>query len=141
MTCLRFCTARSVVPLVLSLGLAGGAVAQDPPTTNRGLTSDTMGQMDLTDQNIDTDQRGFRMRRITVLPGGVIALHSHENRPSIEYVISGTGREFRDGTETDYTADTAPMIADVTVDHYWLNTGDVPLVILAVDLYTPFAPE
>lgn len=34
--------------------------------------------------------RLMRLRRLDVFPGGVIPVHSHENRPAIFFVLSGS---------------------------------------------------
>jgi quercetin dioxygenase-like cupin family protein len=39
-------------------------------------------------------QRTMHLRHLTVLPGGVIALHSHFNRPAILHVMQGEMREY-----------------------------------------------
>ena len=41
------------------------------------------------------DGRELRMRKVVLQPGGVIAPHSHVDRPAIVYVLQGRVREHR----------------------------------------------
>lgn len=117
--------------------LVSVAVAQDaPPKDNVGVTPEMLGELPLADEFTDIGNRKMRMRVITVAPGGIIGQHSHANRPSVEYVLSGTAIEVR-GTQTNEMKAGSQMLADHTVEHYWKNTGTDPLVILAVDIYEP----
>lgn len=116
---------------------ASVAVAQDtPPKDNVGVTPEVLGEVPLASEFTDIGNRKLRMRVITVAPDGIIGQHSHANRPSVEYVLSGTGVEVR-GSETNEMKAGSQMLADHTVEHYWRNTGAEPLVILAVDIYEP----
>ncbi len=117
--------------------LTSFAVAQDaPPKDNVGVTPELLGEVTLADEFNDVGTRKLRMRVITVAPEGIIGLHSHANRPSVEYVLSGTAVEVRGDKSVDMKSG-SQMIADHTVEHYWRNTGAEPLVILAVDIYQP----
>jgi mannose-6-phosphate isomerase-like protein (cupin superfamily) len=124
--------------VALSL-FASVASAQDaPPKDNVGVSASPLGEVPLAGEFTDIGNRALRMRVITVEPNGIIGLHSHANRPSVEYVLSGTAVEVRGDKSTDMKAG-SQMIADHTVEHYWKNTGTDPLVILAVDIYQPAA--
>lgn len=122
--------------LVAFLAMPSALHASEPPKENIGLSGKLLSEIPLAPEFQSTDNRRMRMRVLTVAKGGVVALHSHENRPSVEYVLSGTATEFKDGTEKVYhTGDV--VSADHTTSHWWRNDTDGDLTILAVDIYEP----
>jgi quercetin dioxygenase-like cupin family protein len=84
--------------LVMGLISSGGASAalaqspppQSPPTENKGFEDIELRSIDL-ESEIDT-VKGYklRMRRLSLQPGGVIALHNHKGRPTVSYLLKGT---------------------------------------------------
>jgi mannose-6-phosphate isomerase-like protein (cupin superfamily) len=130
---------RLVAFCALALAALSGqaAMAQEaPPTENVGLTAEALGTIPLAGEFAEVGSRVLRMRLLTVEPGGAIALHNHTNRPSVEYVLSGTAIEVR-GAETIMHEAGTNVVADHTTEHFWRNTGTEPLVLLAVDIFEP----
>ena len=122
---------------MLVVTLASGTFAQaEVPTENVGVVAEVLGEIDLSAEFAEVGTRKLRMRTITVAPGGIIGLHNHMNRPSVEYVLSGTGTEVR-GDETVTLMPNDKIVADHTTEHYWRNEGSEPLVLLAVDIFEP----
>lgn len=72
-------------------------------------------------------------RRITIMPGGQIARHSHENVPGIVFMESGAWTE---GSETGETLRSAgeAFIEDADTEHWFYNRGDVPASALVFDI-------
>ena len=65
-----------------------------------GVTDNVIASSDLAKQQVNINDRLFRLRRLVVQPGGVVPWHSHSDRPAIIYIISGRaeqwcGREHR----------------------------------------------
>lgn len=118
------------------LVVAGSALAADAPTENRGLKGRLLAEMPLADEFEMTGNRHMRMRLLTLEPGGVVAFHKHDTRPSIEYVLSGSTIETRNGVETTYKAGDV-VAADHNVSHWWRNEGGETVTILAMDIYQP----
>jgi len=116
--------------------LSSHALADEAPKANVGLSGKLLAEMPLAPEFTETGNRHFRMRVLKLEKGGVVALHSHEERPSVEYILSGHCTEFRDGGEKVYNAGDV-VAADHTVNHWWRNDGEEPVVILAVDIYQP----
>ena len=86
--------------LVIALGLVSAGIAlsqQTPAKENRGVVIKPVGVMELADEIEGMAGRQMRMRYITMEPGGEFALHSHKDRPTLEYVLAGTVIEYRDG--------------------------------------------
>tara|TARA_R110000868_G_scaffold111476_2_gene301007 strand:+ start:4679 stop:5077 length:399 start_codon:yes stop_codon:yes gene_type:complete len=122
--------------LVAALTFSSPALAGDAPTENVGLSGKLLAEMSLAPEFAETGNRQMRMRILTLEKGGVVGLHAHDARPSIEYILAGTTIETRDGVETTYKAGDA-VSADHTVSHWWRNDGDETVTILATDIYQP----
>lgn len=120
----------------LLCALALPARAEEPPTKNEGFSGKLLNEMPLAPEFAETGARVLRTRWLRVEPHGVVARHSHAERPSIEYVLSGEATEhLDDGTTKLYRAgDVIP--ADHAKIHWW-TVGDQPVEILAVDIYEP----
>ena len=73
---------------------AGKVVASDGQkpgaTAHKGVTEKLLGQLDLAKEKVALADRHFRMRRLEIAPGGEVAWHSHDERPALIYVVSGT---------------------------------------------------
>ena len=83
--------------LVFVAGLST-ASAQQPPTENKGVKTEPLSGYALGKQGLDDfAQRQFRIRQITIEPGGVAAFHSHKDRPALTYIMKGSLTEHRKG--------------------------------------------
>jgi quercetin dioxygenase-like cupin family protein len=129
-------TARLLVVLAISVA-AGTALAQQaPPTENKGMSASQLSGLDLSKQGLkDLDRRQMRIRQINVEPGGVVAFHSHSQRPALTYVLKGTLLEHRkDGPDRAYRP--GEVITESTdVDHWAENKGSEPVALISVDLF------
>ena len=127
----------AVLALAAALALPGlTAAAQEPPTQNHGLSGQVLHEMPLAPEFSETGARVLRTRILKVMPGGVVARHSHADRPSIEYVLAGEATEHLDDGTTRVHRAGEVIPADHTKTHWW-TIGDQPVEILAVDIYLP----
>jgi quercetin dioxygenase-like cupin family protein len=125
--------------LVIALGLVSAGIAlsqQTPAKENRGVVIKPVGVMELADEIEGMAGRQMRMRYITMEPGGEFALHSHKDRPTLEYVLAGTVIEYRDGVAREYKAGDV-VVADRNTTHWWQNQGTQQAVFLPVDIFKP----
>src|SRR5260370_19572668 len=84
---------------IILIGVGSTAAQQAKPTENKGFKADVVTTIDLGKQGLnDYTSRQMRARRIILAPGGVIAYHSHADRPTMDYVIKGGVTEHRDGS-------------------------------------------
>ena len=136
----RLCQMAAAIPLagLIALGLSalGTPIHAEAPGTPTGITAKLLSEIELMKEFEEVGDRRLRMRVLTVPKGGRVAEHSHVDRPSLEYVLSGTATEFNDGQERTVQAGDA-ITADHTTVHAWRNDTDGDLVILAVDIYDP----
>jgi quercetin dioxygenase-like cupin family protein len=129
-------TVRLVVALVLGAAVSTALAEQTPPTENKGMSAKQLAGFDLAKQGLkDYDQRQMRLRQITLEPGGVVASHSHSQRPALSYILKGALTEHRKGSE-DRTYQAGEVITESTdVDHWAENKGTDAVVIVSVDLF------
>jgi quercetin dioxygenase-like cupin family protein len=113
------------------------AIAQlAPPTSNQGIAVKLIGALNLHGQLTEIGARQLRLRLVTIAPGGVLALHDHKDRPSVEMLVKGTATEYRNNTPKEYKEGDA-MIADVDTVHWWKNDSTEPAVLVAADIFNP----
>ncbi|MEL6318823.1 MAG: cupin domain-containing protein [Pseudomonadota bacterium] len=114
------------------------AELQNPPTEPVDETDTTLGEIDLSTIDLPVNQWSFRFRRVDVGVGGVVPFHSHERRPALLYIMQGEITEYStaaSGPVVRRAGETIPEFG--AVSHWWRNTGDTPVVILAADLAEP----
>jgi quercetin dioxygenase-like cupin family protein len=78
----------------------------------------------------------LRTRRLTILPGGFVPTHSHEDRPAIIYITSGTIIEHSTECAVPVVHKAGDSIAEfgAGLKHWWVNKGKVPVVLTSSDL-------
>ena len=116
-----------------SLSLAQMAI----PTEHKGLEVAALGAIsaESMSQQIGLSGRKLQLRAITILPGGQIAKHSHENRPGLVKVISGTWTEGRPDGERAYgAADADGILEDAATVHWFWNLGEEPATAIVCDI-------
>jgi quercetin dioxygenase-like cupin family protein len=140
---LREKVAMKVFRLVASLALAGCAAApvqppqvvSTPPTENKGVSVKMLSAIELANE-VNLAGYQLRARAVTIEPGGNTTAHTHQGRPTQEYVAQGTVIEIRNGKPVQHTAGT--MVQGVNgVHHWWENRGTVPVILIPVDIAKP----
>jgi quercetin dioxygenase-like cupin family protein len=151
-TGLRF--ERASIPLllasagtVLALTLARPALSGECPADKIGVdvtkpgTADYEGVTDTLLASIDlgphigTEGRLYRLRRLEIAPGGVVAWHNHAHRPGFVYVLQGAITEYRSTCSVPIehkAGDTAPERKGDS--HWWRNNTSETAVLLATDI-------
>jgi len=126
----------SGLALAFAFGMAVGQ--QTPPTANKGVAVSPPTAIDLTQELDGVAGRQLRLRIVTIEPGGVVGVHSHNGRPAVAYVIQGTLTEYREGKSgafEHHEGESWTEGKDVT--HWAENKGDQPAVVIAVDVFKP----
>lgn len=85
-------------------------------------------------------KRRMRCRVLECRPGGVIATHSHINRPAILYVLEGQGEEHSNQFEGIKIWKEGDCFSEYNnVEHWVKNRSDkTPLKVLTFDLFDDF---
>jgi quercetin dioxygenase-like cupin family protein len=115
--------------------VAGYAVGQArPPAENKGVSEVLLRSLDLTEEIPGAHGRPLRMRRMTLAPGGVLGLHSHNDRPAVSYFLEGEVTYHPTG-KSDVVVGPGEGIAEGRATTHWAeNRGKVPAVWIAVDI-------
>ena len=125
----------SGVVLAFAIGVAVGQ--QTPPNANKGVSVSPPTAIDLTQELDGVAGRQLRLRLVTVEPGGVVGVHSHNGRPAVAYVIQGTLTEHREGSDAIERHEGESWTEGKDTTHWAENKGDGPVVVLAVDVFKP----
>jgi quercetin dioxygenase-like cupin family protein len=118
--------------------MSGNAAGQrQPPAATVGQSEEALRSLDLTNELESIKGRSLRMRKITLQPGGMQALHNHVNRPAITYLLQGQMTYHQEG-KPDLVANPGDGFAEGrSTTHWGESTGRVPAVWIAVDIPLP----
>ena len=132
-----FAVAAGLVGIALAFGLGVAVGQQTPPTVTKGVKISPPTALDLSQELDGVDGRQLRLRIVTIDPGGVIAVHTHNGRPGVAYILQGTLTEHREGSGAieRHVGESWSEGKDTT--HWAENTGDGAVVVLAVDVFKP----
>lgn len=134
-----FCVmAQSVVPEVERKAALEQLVSGAPEKTAgiAGLTQ--LGTVKLEGEFDSPDGRVMRAREIVFEPGAVVAVHMHQGRPGLAYILAGAMTEYRVGADGKFVTvvKQAGEIAfeGTGVVHWWTNATDQLARALVVDI-------
>src|SRR5258708_11532169 len=133
--------AYAVTAAALGLALAFGvgvAVGQNAPTENEGVNIIPLTALDLGGEIDGVAGRQLRLRVVTLEPGGVVGIHSHNGRPAVAYVLQGTLTEHVDGGGTHERSEGESWTEGKAITHCAENKGRKPVVVIAVDVFKPY---
>lgn len=120
--------------LALATGLGTATAQQAAPTETKGVTMTLLAAFDLGPEIPGMQGRQLRLRIVTFEPGGVLAVHSHKDRPGAAYVLMGTVMEHRGDVAKEYRAGDS-WAEDRNVAHWLENKGTSPAVLIATDIF------
>ena len=114
---------------------AQGLLAGGPAKTSGIAGVKKLGQVSLDGEFVASDGLVMRVRELVINPGGVVAVHQHEKRPGVAYIIEGEMTEYR-SSESGPVSKAAGSVAFERsgVVHWWKNTGSKPAKALVVDI-------
>ena len=126
------------IPLLREAGGALAAAGQrTPPAQNVGQSEELLRALDLTGELDTAKGRPLRMRKLTVQPGGGLALHNHVDRPAVTYMLQGEMTYYPEGKAPIVVRAGEGFAEGRTTTHWGENTGKVPAVWIAVDIPKP----
>jgi len=100
-----------------------------------GVTDTVIAMIDVEKEPANIKDRKFRMRKLTVQPGGIVPWHSHADRPAIIYITQGEIVEYASNCAVPVTHKTGDVVAEThEVSHWWKNVSDKPVELLSADL-------
>ncbi|HEV8259634.1 MAG TPA: cupin domain-containing protein [Burkholderiales bacterium] len=122
--------------LALAFGM-GVAVGQGAPTENKGVKISPPTALDLGGEIDGVEGRQLRLRVVTLEPGGVVGIHSHNGRPGVAYVLQGSLTEHVEGGGVHERIQGESWTEGKAITHWAENKGGKPVVVVAVDVFKP----
>jgi quercetin dioxygenase-like cupin family protein len=100
-----------------------------------GVTDTVIAMIDVAKEPAHIEDRKFRMRKLTIEPGGIVPWHSHGDRPAIIYIIDGEINEYASNCAVPLVHKAGDVVAETSeVAHWWKNLGDKTVVLISADL-------
>src|SRR3954469_1847364 len=102
----------------------------------KDVTDTVLGQVELAQEKVNLADRRLRLRKLVIQPGGVVPWHSHEDRPALIYVVSGTINEYASNCAVPIEHKAGEVsIEKLGVQHWWKNNSKTAAVLLSADLF------
>lgn len=114
----------------------------DGPTETRGVESALeLGRVSLAGELPGADGKVMRARQFVLAPGAQIAVHEHQQRPGVAYVLEGELTEYRNDQSGPIRRGVGAVAFERTgVVHWWKNETDRPARALVVDVVDASTP-
>ena len=123
--------------VALALGV-GTVLGQSlPPKGNTGVKIGDPVALDLAPWAADMKGRQLRIRRFDIAPGGIIGIHSHDDRPDVSYLVQGNLVEHLAGGTDEPRASETMHAAGKGVTHWVENRGSTPAILIVADILKP----
>ena len=104
-------------------------------TAHKGVEEKLLGSIDLAKEKVAIPGRLFRMRRLVIQPGGEVAWHSHDDRPALIYVVTGTITEYSSHCIDPIVHKEGDLsLEQAGLSHWWKNTSNGVVTLLSADL-------
>jgi quercetin dioxygenase-like cupin family protein len=123
-----------LVAVVLSFGVGKAIGEQAPPAANKGAQVSAPDAIELAPWADDMKSRQLRIRKFTIEPGGVLGVHSHDDRPDVSYLVHGTLTELRTGGFVHERGSDTFHTAGKGVTHWVENRGTTTAVLIVADI-------
>ncbi len=147
---------RRLVQIATLAAIAGTGIAQagecpsdqvaanalaGAPTAPVGITDTELSAVDLSKENVMLDHRRLRLRHMTIAPGGIVPLHSHEDRPALIKVDSGQIYENNSKCAVPILHKAGDIAREyLGTRHWWKNPGTEPVELTIADLVNDAKP-
>lgn len=147
--------AKAAAVAFITTGMTTQALAQDTvptreiagltgPAQPKGFAVKTLAEIDLGaefPQVPEAEGLSFRARFVTLEPGGIVLIHSHEGRPATTYILSGEAVEHRSDVDGPILRKAGEATMDVGgIAQWWENTSDSPVTMFVSDVVAPSSP-
>ena len=106
------------------------------PTETSGIESLTvLGAIDLSSEFEGLEGYTLRARELVIAPGGQVAVHQHDARPGVAYIIEGEMVEHRNDRDEPILRSAGAVSFEKTgVVHWWKNESSNNARALVVDI-------
>jgi quercetin dioxygenase-like cupin family protein len=111
------------------------------PSAPVGVVDTELASLDLSQENVKLDQRRLRLRHMTIAPGGIVPLHSHEDRPALIMVNRGEIFEYSSKCAVPILHKAGEVAREfLGTQHYWKNTGSQAVDLTIGDIVNDKKP-
>ena len=111
------------------------------PTAPVGITDTELASINLAQENVHLDGRRLRMRHMTIAPGGIVPLHSHEDRPALIMVVSGEIYENNSKCAVPILHKSGDIAREfLGTKHWWKNVGSQAVELTIADVVNDKKP-
>lgn len=125
------CPANQTMPNAL----AGAA------TMPMGVVDTELSSIDLAHENVKLEHRRLRLRHMTIAPGGVVPLHSHQDRPALIMVNSGEIYENSSKCAVPILHKAGDISREfLGTQHWWKNSTSQPVELTIADIVNDGKP-
>jgi quercetin dioxygenase-like cupin family protein len=94
-----------------------------------------LGTVPLAGEFENPEEHVLRGREIDIEPGGRVAVHRHDGRPGLAYIVSGQLTEHRVGVDKPVVKKAGDAVWERTGTlHWWENEGDTVARVIVVDI-------
>jgi quercetin dioxygenase-like cupin family protein len=122
-------------------GMSAANALAGAPTMPVGVTDTELASVDLAAENVHLTGRRLRLRHMTIAPGGIVPLHSHEDRPALIKVDSGAIYENSSKCSVPILHRAGDIAREhLGTQHWWKNTGSEPVELTIADLVNDGKP-
>ena len=111
------------------------------PTAPMGVADKELASIELAKENVKLDQRRLRLRHMTIMPGGIVPLHSHEDRPALIMVNRGEIYEHSSKCAVPILHKAGDVAREfMGTRHWWKNTGSEMVDLTIGDIVNDAKP-
>lgn len=104
-------------------------------TAHKDVAEKLLGQIDLSKEKVAVAGHHLRMRRLDIQPGGEVAWHSHESRPALIFVVSGSITEYSSHCAVPIEHKTGELsLEQAGLSHWWKNNSKEAVVLISADI-------
>lgn len=106
-----------------------------------GVVDTELASIDLATENVKLDQRRLRLRHMTIAPGGIVPLHSHQDRPALIMVNHGEIYEYNSKCSVPILHKAGEVAREfMGTRHWWKNTGSETVDLTIGDIVNDAKP-
>jgi quercetin dioxygenase-like cupin family protein len=101
-----------------------------------GVTDVVVTSIDVSKEPAGIPDRLFRLRKLTIQPGGIVPWHSHGDRPALITIVTGQIVEYSSTCSAPIVHKPGDSTAEThTTAHWWKNLGKTTVVLYSADLF------
>jgi quercetin dioxygenase-like cupin family protein len=117
------------------MGQEGANPLEGAATMPSDVTDSVLSMVDLGPE-IGVTGRSLRLRMLVLQPGGVVPMHSHNDRPALIFTASGTVTEYSSRCKVPIVHNAGEVSTETNgVTHWWRNTGNTVAVLYSSDVH------